>query len=318
MTTPARYAGVPVLVLGGSGFIGRWVARLLSANGARVICAVRDPARARAVFAGYGVTGEVAEVDLADPRAVARLFAAARPSVTFNLAGYGVDRAERDEPTFTRINVDLVDQVADLVERYSDSAWPGLRLVHTGSALEYGAIGGHLVEDAEPNPTTLYGRTKLAGTRRLAGHGAAVAARLFTVYGPGEHNGRLLPSLLEATRTAAVVPLSEGQQRRDFTYIEDVADGLLRLGLCRTAAGSALNLATGKLHTVRDFVQIAARVLRIPERQLGFGALPPRAEEMAHEAVAVDRLRRALGWVPDTAVEEGVARTQRFLDATDT
>jgi nucleoside-diphosphate-sugar epimerase len=114
------------------------------------------------------------------------------------------------------------------------------------------------------------------------------------------------------------VPLSDGQQRRDFTYVDDVADGLLRLGLCRPVAGTTLNLATGKLHSVRDFVQIAARVLRIPDRQLEFGALPPRPEEMAHEAVAVDRLRAALGWVPDTTIEEGVARTARFLDLTDT
>ena len=317
MSAPKGYAGVPVLVLGASGFIGRWVARGLSAAGALVTSAVRDPGRAREIFAAYGVTGAVAKVELADRLAVGRLFAATRPAVTFNLAGYGVDRSERDEPTFTRINVGLVDAVADLVERYSDATWRGLQLVHTGSALEYGAIGGHLVEDAEPSPTTVYGRTKLAGTRRLAGHRAAVTARLFTVYGPGEHEGRLLPSLMEATRTSAAVPLSEGRQCRDFTYIEDVADGLLRLGLCRPAAGRTLNLATGKLHSVRDFVQAAARVLRIPDQQLEFGAVPPRAEEMAHDAVAVDRLRALLGWVPETAIDEGVARTRRFLDATD-
>ncbi len=308
------YAGVPVLVLGASGFIGRWVARHLSYAGALVTSGVRDPARAREVFAAYGIAPDIVKVELGERPAVARLFAAARPAITFNLAGYGVDRSEREEGPFQRINVALVDEVAELVERYSDPAWPGLRLVHTGSALEYGAIGGHLTEDAEPNPTTLYGRTKLAGTRRLAGHPAAVTARLFTVYGPGEHDGRLLPSLMEATRTSAMVPLSDGRQRRDFTFVEDVAEGLLRLGLTRAAAGRTLNLATGKLHTVRDFVEAAARVLRIPAQQLDFGALPARAEEMAHDAVAVDQLRAVLRWVPETAIDDGVARTRRFLN----
>lgn len=314
MTTGDRpWADVPVLVLGASGFVGRWVARRLTAGGARVTGAVRDPDRARAVFAAYDIAAAVAAVDLADARAVERLFAATRPAITFNLAGYGVDRSERDEQTFTRINVDLVREIADLVEQHAVSGWPGLRLVHTGSALEYGAIGGHLVEDAEPNPTTTYGQTKLAATRCLAGHAAAVTARLFTVYGPGEHDGRLLPSLLEATRSEAPVKLSDGRQRRDFTFVEDVADGLLRLGLCRPAAGGTLNLATGTLHSVRDFVRIAARVLRIPEQRFEFGAAAARPEEMAHDAVAVDRIRSALGWVPDTTIEDGVAQTQQFL-----
>ena len=125
---PARYAGVPILVLGASGFVGRWVAKLLTAHGARVVCAVRDPARARATFATFGVTGDLAEVDLAAPGELARLFAATRPTVTFNLAGYGVDRSERDERTFTRINVDVVAEVAELVDRYSDAGWPGPRI----------------------------------------------------------------------------------------------------------------------------------------------------------------------------------------------
>jgi UDP-glucuronate decarboxylase len=133
---------------------------------------------------------------------------------------------------------------------------------------------------------------------------------LFTVYGPGEHAGRLLPSLREAARSAGVVPLTAGAQRRDFTYVEDVADGLLRLGLVDHAfAPRALNLATGELHGVREFVEIAARELGIDRSRLQFGALPTRTEEMAHDPVSIESLSALVGWRPSTSIAEGVERT---------
>jgi len=310
-TTP--YHDVPVLVLGASGFIGRWVARALTAQGARLTCAVRDAAGAKSVLAGYGVQGDLAAVDLASPAAVRALCERVRPAVTFNLAGYGVDRGEVDQQVATRINTDLVGELAELTQASAAPDWSGLRLVHVGSALEYGSIGGDLDERSAPNPTTLYGRTKLAGTRLLDGHAGAVAARLFTVYGSGEHEGRLLPSLLAAARTGERLPLSAGTQRRDFTFVEDVAEGLLRLGAATTSG--VVNLATGRLAPVREFVETAARVLGISADRLSFGALPTRPEEMAHEPVTVARLRAATGWVPATTVAAGIERTSRFLEA---
>lgn len=312
----SSYVGVKALVLGASGFIGRWVARSLSGAGAHVISAVRDADGMHAIARQYGISGDIVAVDLTDSNAIESLFASRRPSITFNLAGYGVDRSERDDALARRINTDLVGAVVRLSERYADHAWRGLRLVHTGSALEYGEIGGHLPEDAAPNPNTLYGQTKLAGTRLLveARLPQAVAARLFTIYGPGEHTGRLLPTLLDARRSGEPVPLSAGTQRRDFTYVADVAEGLLALGLQSSVPGGVVNLATGKLYSVREFAETAARVLAIPAERLHFGAVAQRSDEMPHDTVSVDRLRQSIAWVPTTDVADGVRRAAHFLD----
>jgi nucleoside-diphosphate-sugar epimerase len=281
-----------------------------------VVLAVRNPETAAKIFSDWGVTGETVTVDLTDTDAVRTLFRRTRPSITFNLAGYGVDRSERDDALAWRINEALVAAVCEAVAESVDSAWRGLHIVHTGSALEYGAIGGHLNEEAEPNPTTTYGQSKLAGTRTLArgcaSHGLrGVTARLFTVYGPGEHPGRLVPSLIEGAASGGPLPLTEGLQRRDFTYIEDVVEGLLRLGLSGIPSG-VLNLATGKLATVREFIEVAAQILRIPQANLRFGALPTRPEEMEHAEVAVERLRALLNWVPTTDIASGLRRTLDF------
>jgi nucleoside-diphosphate-sugar epimerase len=122
----------------------------------------------------------------------------------------------------------------------------------------------------------------------------------------------LLPSLAQAAESGLPVPLTAGMQRRDFTFVEDVADGLLRLGVAEVPPGAIVNLATGTLETVRRFIEIAAGVLPLAPEQLRFGAIPTREEEMEHAAVAVDRLRALTGWIPPTGIAEGVRRTWTF------
>lgn len=313
------YRGVKVIVLGASGFIGRWVARALCSCRAQVTLVVRDRRRGADVFERYGIDGDLLELDLEkESGQLPGLISAISPSIVFNLAGYGIDRRERDESAAYSINAELVQVLCEALAGTPDDFWEGQRLVHAGSALEYGAIGGDLNENSVVDPSTLYGRSKLAGTlalgRARSGPGLrGVTARLFTVYGPGEHEGRLLPSLVEAAASRQPVQLTGGLQKRDFTYVEDVAEGLLRIGLVSTFPGSVLNLATGRLTRVRDFVEIAAGQLSMEKRQLKFGAVETRAEEMDHEPVSISRLRGAIEWSPRTTPSEGISRTIRFL-----
>ena len=200
-----QYRKVPVLVLGAGGFIGRWVARALSSLGADLCLAVRDATRAEEIFSRYGVAGKMIAADLTNPESIRPLLLDARPAVLFNLAGYGVDPAERDEKTAYPMNADLIGTICRTLVSAGETSWPGQQFVHVGSALEYGSLGGDLPEDAQPRPSTLYGKSKLLGTQYLAECCRNTAlrgmtARLFTVYGPGEHRGRLLPSLLETAR----------------------------------------------------------------------------------------------------------------------
>jgi nucleoside-diphosphate-sugar epimerase len=274
---------------------------------------VRDVARAERIFSTYGIRGELVEFDIMRLEKLRELIVKLRPSITFNLAGYGVDRTERDEADAYRINADLVMTLCEALAECRDEDWTVQNLVHTGSALEYGEIGGDLAEDSQPAPATLYGRSKLAGTRAVARccdeFGIrGVTARLFTVYGPGEHEGRLWPSLMDAARTGRSIRLTDGRQRRDFIYVADVAEGLLRLGLSSAAPGEIVNLATGRLTTVRQFIEHAANILNIPDERLLFGMLPMRQEEMNHLPVTIGRLKSLTGWTPPTDIPDGIRK----------
>ncbi len=285
------YQGVSVAVLGASGFIGRWVVRKLTGQDARICRIGRE--------------------DLPN---LENIYRHLRPSITFNLAGYGVDPSERDEATAYHVNADLPRALVEAVAAWKDPAWPGQHLVHVGSGAEYGDVGGDLREDGPAFPATLYAKSKWRGTQAVAERCQTLAvrgltARLFTVYGPGERTGRLLPVLLEAGRTGQSLNLSLGLQRRDFTYVEDVADGLLRLGLASAERGQIVNLATGRPATVRTFAETAAGILGIPPENLKFGVIPTSAHEMEYEGIAVDLVQQLTGWIPPTSIAEGVRRT---------
>lgn len=314
MTHAATYDGARVVVLGAAGFIGQWVARALAARGAQLHLVARDASRLHRLTREMAPYAGTSVLDLGDADALRALVAAVRPAIVFNLAGYGVDPSERDASVARTLNEELPFRLAELLHEHGDRDWAGQQVVHAGSALEYGTASGDLRETTLCAPTTLYGVTKLAGTTRLHAAAAAlgvraVTGRLFTVYGAGEHAGRLLPSLLAAASTHEAIPLTAGLQQRDFTYVEDAADGLLRLGVLRGADLGPVNIATSRLSTVRAFVSIAAHELGIAPSRLGFGAVPTRAEEMHHDPVNIARLRALAGWSPSTKIADGVRRT---------
>ena len=319
------YDGNNVIVLGASGFIGRWLARELCRNGAKVFLIIRNSLTAKKIFEQYGVDGKIIELDLAqNSSSLIDVFKEIKPAITFNLAGYGIDRTERDHDTAYKINSDLVKSVCEAVASTKNDAWLGQDIIHIGTALEYGEIGGDLAENSHTNPTTLYGQSKLAGTRLLTqccreNKLRGMTIRLFTVYGPGEHVGRLLPSLINVAHQDHPLQLTAGLQKRDFTYIADVVEGLLRLGVAGASKADTenqnriVNLASGRLTTVRDFVETAAKVLGINSANLQFGAIPVRSEEMAHLPVLNSRLYELTHWSPSIGISEGVHHYADFL-----
>jgi nucleoside-diphosphate-sugar epimerase len=311
------YRSRQVLVLGASGFIGRWVARALSAADAKLVLAARDAKRMAEVCSAYEIRGEILAADLLVAGAFAHLQNDARPDITFNLAGYGVDPTERDAALAEALNTSLAGEVARATAAQRSTDWRGLRLVHAGSAAEYGSVDGPVSENSPAAPHSLYGRTKLAGTREFlnavqASGMRAVCARLFTVYGPGEHSGRLLPSLLDAARAKKALPLTAGEQQRDFTYVGEAAEGLLRLGCVESEMPAVVNLATGMLTSVRAFAECASELLRMEPGQLQFGVLPYRGDELRQGPVATRLLEQSTEWKPTLAVRDGIRETIAF------
>ena len=114
------YRGVRVVILGAGGFIGRWVARLLSEQGAELLLVGRDAGRVETVRRRWAVAGSVLTADLAAPASVGNLIRTTGPAIIFNLAGYGVDPSERDPASAERLNAELPPALADAMAEGGD------------------------------------------------------------------------------------------------------------------------------------------------------------------------------------------------------
>jgi UDP-glucose 4-epimerase len=311
------YRSVRVLVTGATGFIGRWVARALTAAGADLSAITHQSVPSSQFCARYGIKARWVVADLSRADIFRQVYADIGPEIVFNLAGYGVAPDERDPQLAHAMNAELVGEIADVVSADRRSGRRRVRLVHVGSAAEYGSVPGPVSEISPATPNTVYGQTKLEGTlavnraRRDSGV-RAVTVRLFTVYGPGERLPRLLPSLLQAAELGQDLPLTAGHQERDFTYVGDVAQGLLRIGNLPASPCDVINLATGKLSSVLQFAQSASEVLGLRPTQLKFGMLPVRDDEMHQGPVDTTLLQSTLQWVPSISIREGIRETLQF------
>ncbi len=307
------------MVTGASGFVGRWVCRLLSSCATDLYLLTRNRRKLERICDVYAIDGKIIQADLGKPGEFARFYAQCLPDICFNCAGYGVASNERDPALMTRINSELAEEIAQCIaDGKTHSNWPGQALVHTGSAFEYGLLQDEIDEHRRAEPNTLYAQTKLEGTQRVLACCAtsglkAVVARLSTVYGPGEAESRLLPSLLKAAFNGESVNLTAGIQERDFTWVGDAAEGLLRLGLLDTPNGKLINLATGRLSKVKEFVDTAAQVLQMDEGQLQRGSLPYRHNEVWQGPLNVKQMQQLTHWLPTTDLTDGISATRNFL-----
>lgn len=131
-------------------------------------------------------------------------------------------------------------------------------------------------------------------------------------YGPEDDPSKFVTRiLLDLLEEKSSIPLTPGDQRRDFIYVDDVIDGFMRILAVHDGNSKGYHhyeIGTGSSVSIRDFVQLAKRLTGNEHSDLEFGVLPYRANEVMNSAVDTTRLR-ALGWSPRFSLEEGLKRT---------
>jgi UDP-glucuronate 4-epimerase len=316
-----------VLVTGAAGFIGMHVALRLLERGEEVVGfddlnPYYDPAlkEARlAQLAGHDAFTFV-RGSLADRDAVAELFAQHRPDRVVNLAAQVGVRYSLEDPA-AYVDANLVG-FANVLEGCRSSEVE--HLVYASSSSVYGANTSmpFTVGDPVDHPVSLYAATKRANElmAHTYSHLYAIPTtglRFFTVYGPW---GR--PDMAPMLFTRAILAgepirvFNHGDMRRDFTYVDDIVEGVVRiLEAPPHAAGSGHGGqdAPARLYNIgNDRPTELLRFIEILEESLGVPAIRQLEDMQPGDVPAtwadVDGLRDAVGFAPDTPLEEGVPR----------
>ena len=299
------------LVTGGAGFIGSHLAHALLERGEWVRVADDLSTGKPANLAALGGRAEVLTGDLADS-AFAREAVAGIDIVLHQAAIPSVPRSVADPLTSHRANVDAT--VAVLVAA-KDAAVR--RVVYAASSSAYGDTPVlPKREDMPPNPLSPYALQKLIGEQylqmftRLYGL-ETVSIRYFNVFGPRQDPSSPYSGVIAlfATRLLAGQPpiiTGDGEQTRDFTYIDNVVDGVLRAAMAPGVSGRVINVATGRQISINQLAQTLQQLLGSDVAAVHTEA---RTGDVRDSLADIALARHLLGYQPHVSFEEGLRRT---------
>jgi nucleoside-diphosphate-sugar epimerase len=298
------------LVTGGAGFIGSHLTEELVRRGhtVRVVDSLITGKR-RNLDHIAGV--ELLEGDLAD-LSVAQRAVVGIDFVLHQAAIPSVPRSVKDPITSNRANIDA--SVNILVAARDAGV---RRLVYAGSSSAYGDTPTlPKREDMPTNPLSPYALQKLVAEQycqmftRLYGF-ETVTIRYFNVFGPRQDPGSPYSGVISLFSTALLegtqpVIYGDGEQTRDFTYVANVVDGVLRACEAPRAAGEVINVACGTRISLNE-------LLRVMNRLVGSNIQPvyrePRAGDVRDSQADITKAATLLGYRPTVSLEQGLART---------
>jgi UDP-glucose 4-epimerase len=304
------------LVTGGAGFIGsHLVDRLLHAGNEVVIVDEFSSGRHSNLAQHTGHPG--LRIETADVRDAAAMFRVTRGvHFVFHLATRNVRLSIR-QPTL----VHDVNTTGTLVALEAAAAAGVTRFLYCSSSEVNGTADVvPMPEDYAFRPETIYGASKLAGEYyaqvfNRAGWLETVVARPHNNYGPREHHegvsGEVIPRfILQALAGEPLTVYGDGLQTRDFTYVTETAEYLVRLAECPEAAGGTFNVCRGEEVSVRDLAHL---IVEITDSKSAIHHLPGRPSDVLRLFGDPTRLRQLLGSGPEVDIREGLARTVEWF-----
>ena len=302
------------LVTGGAGFIGSHLCEELVRRGHRVRVVdslITGKRRNLDAIRGEMSAVEFIEGDLAEP-GVAERGVAGMDYVLHQAAIPSVPRSVQDPITSNRANI---TSVLNVLVAARDAGVK--RFVYAGSSSAYGNTPTLPKHERMPtDPLSPYALQKLVGEQycrlftTLYGF-ETVAIRYFNVFGPRQDPGSPYSGVISLFATALLegrspVIYGDGEQTRDFTYVANVVDGVLRASEAPNVAGEVMNLATGDRISLNDLLKTMNRILGT---SLEAVYKSPRAGDVQDSQADIAKAKTLLGYAPSVDLEEGLRRT---------
>ncbi len=295
------------LVTGAAGFVGANLVRHLLAGGhqVHVIC------RPESDFWRLDDIKDdliMHQIPLTDKEILTSALEKIKPEWVFHLAAHGAYSWQNDLERIISTNVMGTSNLLYACAKTGCDAF-----VSAGSSSEYGYKDHAAKEDEWIEPNSEYAIAKAAATHfcRLYAQKRGlptVVLRLYSVYGPYEDKGRLIPTIIEHGLQGKLPPLVDPSIARDLIYIDDTIAAIIAAARQETKPGAVYNLGTGKQTTLREVVEAAREIFAIKE-EAQWGSMPNRKWDTSVWVANNEKICRELDWQPKYSVKEGLLHT---------
>lgn len=302
----ARLQG-PILILGGSGFIG--------ANLMRTLLKFRDDVFGTTMgFPAWRLEDlpgkNIIATDLLVDANIDNLFNDVKPRTIFNCVAYGAYSFEADSQLIYQTNFNLTAKLLNRLTLHNISCY-----VHAGSSSEYGGNSAGPDEAELPAPNSEYAVSKVASANLLYYFGKkkllpCANLRLYSVYGPMEDSSRLIPTLIRFGTQGKYPDFVSPNISRDFVYVDDVCEAFIdtAINLKEGDYGESFNIGSGHKTTVREVAALAGEIFNITTAPV-YSSMPNRDWDLTEWFANVDKAGHRLGWQPRTSFRDGLALT---------
>lgn len=303
-----------ILVTGGAGFIGSHVAGRFLRDGHEVEIIddfndYYDPKIKRANLAALGGGVRLREGDIRDRDFVQGVLAEGRFDVIAHLAARaGVRPSVKDPQLYIDTNITGTHHLLEAAHKNGVG-----RFLFASSSSVYGLAKKVPFTEDLPLPQTLspYAATKLAG-EQLCGNYAhlygmkVVCLRFFTVYGPGQRPDLAIHKFTDAIHRGQSIPqYGDGSTRRDYTYIDDIVQGVAGALRYEGPAFDIFNLGENQTTTLSELIIEIEKALG---KKAVIERLPEQQGDMPLTAADITKARQLLGYNPQTKIREGIPK----------
>jgi NAD dependent epimerase/dehydratase len=314
-----NWTGRKVLVTGAGGFIGSHLVDLLARRGAKVRAFVRY--NSRGTFGWLHdlpneiyKSVEVSQGDLRDADAVLR--AVRGTDFVFHLGAMISIPYSYVSPTEA-----AAVNVIGTLNVLNACRFLGIeRLIHTSTSETYGTARSvpinesHPMQGQSPYSASKIGADKLAESFHRSFDLPVATVRPFNTYGPRQSARALIPTIMVQALTMPTVKLGSLTPTRDFTFVADTIQGMLRAAEVSETVGREINLGTGREISVGDLVHLIARICGKPiDVQQEKLRVRPENSEVNRLLADNSLARKLMDWQPTISLEEGLAKTLNWL-----
>lgn len=303
-----------VLVTGGAGFIGIHLTKRLLADGHEVFVVDNESNGDPALVP---VAAKYSRGDVTKPEEVEPVFAQGFDAVCHIAGQVSIIKAFSDPVADLRTNTEGTVQMLKLCVKHKVP-----RFLYASSMTLYGNAAKVPTLETEPCvPDAYYGITKLAGERYVQSTGerpdlgfdfSVTSLRMFSVYGPGQSYNNPYQGVLgifsgNILRGEPITIFGDGEQTRDFVFVEDIVDGWSRALTAKAAKGEVINLGGGRATSINQLAKAVANAFGKPDYEIRHA--PGRAGEQRAVQADIGKAKKLLAWEPKTTFDQGLQRT---------